>query len=300
MFSDVGGRGQGAKGSRAGSVTCVPGCLPHYDPRMLELLPNLGKPGLLVTGTDTDVGKTVVSCGVAWAMRQQRPGARVGVCKPFATGCRRERGGLVAGDAEALAHFADCRLPLDIINPVRFRDALAPAVAAEQAGVPTDWPALAHALQRIDEASDAVVIEGVGGLMVPLDPADPSLTVLDLAEALGYPVLVVARAGLGTLNHTAMTVALLKSRRVRIAGIVMNGYDADEAAAMADDPSRGSNRVWVTKQTGVPVVAAPPFASDGGVDPSAGRIARPVLDNLGMTDWWGLARTPKRGSRRGG
>lgn len=265
---------------------------------MLESLPNLNKPGLFITGTDTDVGKTVVSCGIAWALRQQRPGAKVGVCKPFATGCRRERGGLVAGDAEALAHFADCRLPLDIINPVRFRDPLAPAVAAEQAGVPTDWRAIAHALQRIDEASDAVVVEGVGGLMVPLDPADPSVTVLDLAEALGYPVVIVARAGLGTLNHTAMTVALLKSRRLRIAGIVMNGYDADEAAAMADDPSRGSNRVWVSKQAGVPVIAAPPFAPKGEVEPAEGKIAQVVLDNLGMTDWWGIARKPKRRVQR--
>ena len=268
--------------------------------RMLESLSPLTKPGLLITGTDTGVGKTVVSCGIAWTMRQCRPHApasadrpTVGVCKPFATGCRRERGGLIAEDAEALSHFADSRQTLDVVNPIRFREPLAPAVAAEQAGVPTDWDALALSLRRIDDASDAVIVEGVGGVMVPLDPSDPSITVLDLADALGYPVVVVVRPGLGTLNHTAMTVALLKSRGLRVAGIVMNGYDADEAAAMADDPSRGSNRVWIEKMTGVPVVACPPAVSPDQAHPAAGRIDQAVLDSLAATDWWALAKVPK-------
>jgi len=260
----------------------------------------LKKPGLFITGTDTDVGKTVISCGVAWALRHQRPGAKVGVCKPFASGCRKERGGLVADDAEALAHFSDCRLPLDVINPLRYRDPLAPAVAAEQQGEPTDWPALAHALNRINDASDVVVVEGVGGLMVPLDPAVPSRTVLDPAAAPDYPVLVGARSGLGTLNHTAMTLALLKVRGLRIAGVVMNGYEADEAMAMADDPSRGSNRNWIRKQSGVDVVAAVPFAKAKAVRPAEGVIDPSVLEGVGACDWWGLAKvpTPERGLRR--
>ncbi|MEM9415121.1 MAG: dethiobiotin synthase [Planctomycetota bacterium] len=252
----------------------------------------LHKPGLLVTGTDTDVGKTVVSCGVAWALRHQRPGAAVGVCKPFASGCRKDRGGLVAPDAEALAHFADCRLPLEVVNPIRYRDPLAPAVAAEQQGEPTDWDAVGHALTRLDQHSDVVVVEGVGGLMVPLDPAVPSRTVLDLAAHLDYPVLVVARSGLGTLNHTAMTVALLKVRGIRVAGVVMNGYAADEALAMADDPSRGSNRNWLRKLTGTPVVAVAPQVDPKHVAPEEGRIDPVILEELATTNWWQLAKPP--------
>ena len=103
--------------------------------------------GLFITGTDTGVGKTVVTCALAWALRRQGV-ARVGVCKPFATGCRRDREGLVSPDAEALAHFADCRLPLDVINPLRFAAPLAPAVAAEQAGLPTDFAPLRRSLAR--------------------------------------------------------------------------------------------------------------------------------------------------------
>lgn len=252
----------------------------------------LNKPGLFVTGTDTEVGKTVVSCSIAWALRHQRLGAAVGVCKPFASDCRKERGGLVADDAEALAHFSDCRLPLDVINPIRYRAPLAPAVAAEQAGEPTDWDAIAHALTRIDDASDVVVVEGVGGLMVPLDPAVPSRTVLDLAAHLDYPVLVVARSGLGTLNHTAMTVALLKIRGLRVAGVVMNGYNPDEAAAMADDPSRGSNRNWLRKLADVPVVAVAPQVNPKGVMPEQGVIDPAVLEAVGSTNWWQLAKVP--------
>ena len=80
--------------------------------------PKLNVPGLLITGTDTEIGKTVISCAIAHCLKTR--GHTVGVCKPFASGCRKEREGLVNDDAEALAHFADCREPLDVINPIRF------------------------------------------------------------------------------------------------------------------------------------------------------------------------------------
>ncbi len=150
-------------------------------------LPLLRSPGLFVTGTDTGVGKTLVTCAIAAALRRQRPSWRLGVSKPFSTGCRRDREGLVNPDAEALAHFADCRLPLATINPIRFIPPLAPAVAAEQVGGKVDWPLLAQSLEELDEHSDALLIEGVGGLMVPLDPQRPRLTVLDLARRCDTP-----------------------------------------------------------------------------------------------------------------
>ncbi len=195
---------------------------------MLDL-PKLRQPGLFVTGTDTGVGKTVVTCAIAAALRAQGM-ARVGVCKPLASGCRKEREGLVNTDAEALAHFADCRLPLDVINPIRLAPPMAPAMAAAVSGERIDWAGLARALQRLDEASDGLLLEGVGGLLVPLDPKQPTLTVLDLAAAMGYPVLVVAHSGLGTLNHTAMTIRLLREGGLRVAGVVMNTFDADGSA----------------------------------------------------------------------
>ena len=117
---------------------------------------SLSRPGLFITGTDTGIGKTVVACAIAADLR--RRGLSVGVCKPIATGCRRDREGLVSEDAEALAHFSDCRLPLDLINPVRYHAALAPAVAAQREHVGVDFAAIDESLQRIDAASDVLLV----------------------------------------------------------------------------------------------------------------------------------------------
>ena len=121
--------------------------------------------------------------------------------------------------------------PLEVINPIRFAAPLAPAVAAESEveGGLIDLSPLPRALRLLDQSSDALVIEGVGGLLVPLDPRRPEVTVLDLIAALRYPVVIVCRATLGTLNHTAMTVRLLRKAGCRIAGLVLNGYEPDVA-----------------------------------------------------------------------
>ena len=243
-------------------------------------------PGLFVTGTDTEVGKTVVSCAIAYALRQQRSSAKIAVCKPMATGCEKRREGLVNEDAEALAHFADCRLPLDVINPVRFREPLAPAVAARQLNVPTPWGLLADAAKQIDGYGDALVVEGAGGVMVPLDSEAPKATWLDTG-CFGLPAVVVSRAGLGTLNHTALTVKVLKDAGVRVAGVVVNGYEGDEAVAMSQDPSLPGNPRWIEQMTGTKVLALVP-RMEGQVSPRKGTIASEVLEAVGCVDWWGV------------
>ena len=242
-------------------------------------------PGLFVTGTDTEVGKTVIACAIAWALRQQRNGAKVAVCKPFATGCEKRREGLVNNDAEALAHFADCRLPLDVINPVRFRKPLAPAVAAQQLGVPTPWELLTDVAGQIDAYGDALIVEGAGGVMVPLDGGDPKVTWLDTG-CFGLPAVVVSRAGLGTLNHTAMSVKLLREAGIKVAGVVINGYEPDEATAMSDDPSLPGNPRWIEAMTGAKVLALVPRVAEEPVTPQQGVIADSVLGAVAATDWW--------------
>ncbi|HEX7009556.1 MAG TPA: dethiobiotin synthase [Phycisphaeraceae bacterium] len=259
---------------------------------MFDRPPRLSKPGLFITGTDTGVGKTVVTCAIAAALRRQWPGHAIGVCKPFSSGCRRDREGLVSEDAEALAHFADCRLPLNVINPIRLAPPLAPAVAAEETQTAIDWPQLRHSLEVIDRASDAVLIEGVGGLMVPLDPQQPRRTVLDLIAALGYPVLVVTRSRLGTLNHTAMTVRLLRDSGCRVAGLVMNGYDAD--VAVAEDPSVISNRRWLEKLTGVSVLAVVPRVTPQGVMPHRAQLDPAIIDAAALVAWLDVLKPPRR------
>lgn len=265
----------------------------------------LTRPGLFVTATDTAVGKTVVTCGIAALLRRSTPDRDphaplpsdpptrpVGVCKPLATGCRRDREGLVSEDAEALAHFSDCRLPLHVINPVRFTLPLAPAVAAERADAAIDFDAIRASLEAIDAASRVVLVEGAGGVLVPIDPARPSVTVLDLIAAVGYPVLVVARAGLGTLNHTALTVRALQSVGARLAGLVINGHIADpvtsRTVARIDDPSTADNARWLTLTTGLPVLATVPAVSADELDVARARFSPDVLAALAVTRWWDI------------
>jgi dethiobiotin synthetase len=248
---------------------------------MLDRL-TLKRPGLFVTATDTEVGKTVVTSAIALALRRQAPGLSVGVCKPFATGCRREREGLVNADAEALAHFADCREPLDVINPVRFKPALAPAVAAEQLNESIDWPGIGESLTRLDRGHDALLIEGVGGIMAPLDPGDAQCTVLSLIRALGYPVVIVTRSTLGTLNHTAMTAALLREAGATVAGIVMNQYPLQPAGG---DTTATTNLTWLKRMTGLPVLATVPTLEAGQVAPQQGRLHEDIHAAMAMQRW---------------
>ena len=227
-------------------------------------------PGLFVTGTDTGVGKTVVAGGIAdWFRRQ---GTRVAVLKPIATGCEWRREGLVSADAEFLAHCADSPHPLDLISPQRYAEPLAPAVAAERAGQPVDWGAVQRSLDLMTRDSDVIIVEGVGGVMVPLDDR---YTVLDMARWLGLPSVVVAKPGLGTINHTLLTVEALRPAG-RVAGVVINRYPAENASVAEETNPRVIGR-WGR----VPVLCVVPEEPlpDGVTDlPSGIRAALEPVD----------------------
>lgn len=263
---------------------------------MFPAPPRLRTPGLFITATDTGVGKTVITCAIAAALRRENLRWRIGVSKPLATGCRRDREGLVSEDAEALAHFADCRQPLSIINPVRYALGVAPAVAAEDSGEPVDHGAIARALAVLDGSSDALLVEGVGGVMVPIDGAHPKTTVLDLIVALGYPVVVVCRAGLGTLNHTALTVRALRQAGCEVAGLVINGYvaDASQSASRDADVSMATNRRWLEKMNGASILATVPACPPQSVAAQNAVIPPAILEAVGMTYWSDFLAAPSR------
>jgi dethiobiotin synthetase len=213
----------------------------------------LTRPGLFICATDTGVGKTVVTCAIARRLRAVS--WRVGVCKPLASGCDERDGELVNDDALLLQEHAQCEAPMSTINPLRFAPPLAPAAATDQS---LDWSTVARSLEALDREHDGLLIEGVGGLLVPLDPHDPRVTVLDLIRAIGYPTLIVTRPGLGTLNHTAMTVRLLRENQCRVAGLVICGMPADGAG----DPSLMSNHQWLEKMNGTAVLGVVPHDED--------------------------------------
>src|SRR6266550_2096629 len=178
------------------------------------MLSPISIPGLFITATDTGVGKTMITAAIARVLRNQ--GKRVAVCKPIATGCVHRREGLVSEDAEFLAHHSNTRHPLDLICPQRYAEPLAPSLAAERANQPLDWSSINRSLQLLSRDADILLVEGVGGAMVPLDAKH---TVLDLAQWLRLPTVIVARPSLGTINHTLLTAAALRSVNVNLAGV---------------------------------------------------------------------------------
>jgi dethiobiotin synthetase len=177
--------------------------------------------GLFVSGTDTGVGKTVVTCALAaWCRRQ---GLNVGVMKPVATGGRplgpAGRRRWISDDALLAASCAGVDDPAEDINPVCYREPLAPMTAAEREGRPLRLAQAVAAFRRLQAKHDVMLVEGIGGLLVPLTPRE---TVADLARALGLPVLLVARPNLGTLNHTLLSLAALDRAGVPCAGLIIN------------------------------------------------------------------------------
>lgn len=243
---------------------------------MTPLLRAPSIPGLFITGTDTGVGKTVVAGAIAAWFR--RRGARVGVFKPVATGCERRREGLVSADAEFLAHCADSPHPLDLICPQRYVEPLAPAVAAERSGQPLDWAAVQRALDLICRDSDVIIVEGVGGVMVPLDAEH---TVVDLVQWLRVPTVVVARAGLGTINHTLLTLNALRPAGA-ICGVVINRYPA-ENPGIAEE----TNPRMINKWGRVPVLCIFPEEPLLGTPPT---VPPGITAAVAPVDWGGIAR----------
>lgn len=241
-------------------------------------------PGLFITATGTDVGKTVITCALARVLRDKA--MRVGVSKPMASGCRKDREGLVCPDTEALAHFADCRVPLDTITPIRYRKPLAPGVAAEIEGTEFDADLIVKSLHHIQEVSDCLLVEGAGGLYVPIDAAHPNRSMLDLMAAIGYPVLIVADAGLGTINHTVMTIKCLKQRGCKVVGVVLNRHEPDASSrGKLEDPSMLSNARWIKRMSGVEILAVVQRCDAANVQVDQGILDQSVIDAMGLNYW---------------
>jgi dethiobiotin synthetase len=173
--------------------------------------------GIFITGTDTGVGKTIVAATLARLLRMN--GISVGVMKPVTSGCREVSGQLVSDDALLLCQAAGIPCS-DDVAPYRLREALAPAEAAKNDGVRIVFSAIMESYNRLAALYDFVIVEGAGGLMVPLSGG---LLIADLARELELPLLVVARPGLGTINHTVLTCFAAQQLGLQVAGVVING-----------------------------------------------------------------------------
>lgn len=176
----------------------------------------LGK-GLFVTGTDTGVGKTLVAAGLVRLARER--GLRCIATKPVETGCHVREGELYPGDGGILQQASEGDLSLDMCVPFRFSLPASPARAAAMEGGCLYVGDLVEHVHALSEMADLVVVEGAGGLMVPIQNR---VFIIDFIQRLGYPVILVARSRLGTINHTLLSLEAMKHRGIQTAFVVLS------------------------------------------------------------------------------
>jgi dethiobiotin synthetase len=202
--------------------------------------------GVFVTGTGTEVGKSVLSAVICAALAAR--GERVAAFKPVVTGTDEPAGGWPR-DHELLAAAAGSGQAPEDVTPVTFGPAVSPHYAAELAGARLEPAALVAAARVAAATGDVFVCEGVGGLLVPLTPG---YAIRDFAVELGLPLVIAARTGLGTINHTLLTFEAARSVGLEVAGVVMTPWP-DEPS-----PIEVSNRETIERLAGVPVAGLAP------------------------------------------
>ncbi|MFN3648302.1 MAG: dethiobiotin synthase [Armatimonadota bacterium] len=205
-----------------------------------------GSGGIFVTGTDTGVGKTVVTASLVAELR--RRGHDAGAMKPVETGIDPAADPALR-DAERLRRAAGAVDPPELVCPLTLREPLAPSVAARLEGREVELEPLFAAYRELRRRHDLLFVEGAGGLGVPL--RDDYL-MSDLARDLELPVLVVARPSLGTINHTLLTVRFARSAGLRVMGVVISGYPDDPDLAERTSPAE------IERLAGTPILGIVP------------------------------------------
>lgn len=221
-----------------------------------------------VTGTDTNVGKTLISCALLYGFAAQDK--RVIGMKPVAAGCNDDGQN---DDVVQLRAASNVRLGVDTpsndpVNPYCFAPAVAPHLAAQLAGVSIDLARIAEAFAELAAQADIVVVEGAGGLLVPLGVAQDSS---DLMRELGLPVILVVGMRLGCLNHALLTVEAIAARGMKLAGWVANVLDAD--LAMLDE-----NIAALRQRIRAPLLGVVPYQPQPDAREIAARLDLQLLE----------------------
>jgi dethiobiotin synthetase len=209
--------------------------------------------GVFITGTDTGVGKTFIACAIAF--KYADGGAKVGVMKPVETGCTGAPGALMPADALSLKRYAGSPDPMDLINPYRFAQALAPNVAARLSGGEINLDCIRTSFDKIRADKDIVIVEGAGGLLSPLTDDG---TMADLAVMLGLPLIIVAASRLGAINHALLTVRCAASMGLEILGVILSRPSPIPAESSLYDAAE------IKRFAGAPVLADIPHLKDPG------------------------------------
>lgn len=219
-----------------------------------------------VTGTDTGVGKTVVACAIAAGLR--RRGLRVAAMKPIETGVDPND---PARDGARLARAAGGTLPLSMLSPLVYPDPVAPLVAARRIGTHVDLPLLDHAVRTASNGADALVVEGAGGLLVPITDR---IAFDALFGRWKLETVVVAANRLGVINHTRLTLAGVRAAGLTTTMVVLNSVTAES------DTSAVENAKIIAELENVPVVELPWLPDAGDLERASELILEPVIHEL--------------------
>ncbi len=174
---------------------------------------------VFITGTDTDLGKTVVAAALLAIWRAVK--LDIVPMKPIQTGCPEEAGKLISTDLRfclKMAAMTELDAEYEMMEVYKFKHACSPHLAAAQAGMQIDFPPIIQAMQELQSRHDGVIVEGAGGVMVPIAG---NLTMLDLMQALALPVILVTRPELGTINHTLLSLDQLRRAKLRVLGVII-------------------------------------------------------------------------------
>jgi dethiobiotin synthase len=173
--------------------------------------------GVFITGIDTEIGKTEIACGLAWFLRKNE--IKVGVMKPFATSSKIYSKDYKSQDTAKLAKAAGVGDPDETLNPVFFPLAASPLVAAEISHKPINLKKVIEKFMFLKKKYDFIVVEGIGGVMVPITH---KVSLLHVVRKMNLPVIIVSRPKLGSINHTVMTINACREFKVPIVGIIFN------------------------------------------------------------------------------
>jgi dethiobiotin synthetase len=211
--------------------------------------------GYFITGTDTGIGKTVVTAALLTLFR--RHGHNAGFIKPVETGVDTHCSSAANSDALFLLESSGLDEPLEAVCPLRLKTPAAPWQAAEMESVDIDPATLATACKTLASRYHPLLVEGVGGLMVPITR---DYKVLDLIADLGFPVILVAGFQLGTLNHTLLSLDALRHRSLPLAGVIFSSAEDGLTDVEAMQPA------LIAELSGVPVLGKVPFINDLSTD----------------------------------
>lgn len=176
---------------------------------------------LFIAGTDTDVGKTIITAGLARWLSNNK--INVGVMKPFAAG-EQQKSGFLSSDSEILAKAARVSDPESLINPQFYPIPASPFTAKQNLDVDVDIKLVLESFEELKQIHDVLLVEGMGGIMTPIES---NYFVTDLIKDMGLETIIITRSKIGTINHTLMTNKLAEMSELKVKGIVINNFDAE-------------------------------------------------------------------------